>query len=128
MKAPLLLIAALATATACGSGGPGVPAPLRSAAGIYDFTTDVQGQTVSGTVEITGTEGNYAGWVRTTITEPIPIRSVTVAQDTMTVIAQAPDAPVTMIFIFQGNDFVADWEYAGQGGVARGSKRVSGGS
>lgn len=128
MKVPLLFIAALATAAACTSGGPGVPAPLRSPAGIYDFTTDVQGQTISGTVEITGTEGNYAGWVRTTITEPIPIRSVTVTQDTMTVVAQAPDAPVTMIFTFQGNDFVADWEYAGQAGVARGSKRVSSGS
>jgi len=95
---------------------------------MYDFTTEVQGQAVTGTVEITGTEGSYAGWVRTTITEPIPIRSVTIKTDTMTVVAQAPDAPVTMIFTFQGNDFVANWEYAGQVGVARGSKREPSGS
>lgn len=126
MRLSLTLIA-LATAQACASG-PGVPAPLRNPAGMYDFTTEVQGQAVSGTVEITGTEGNYAGWIRTSISEPIPVQSVTISMDTMTVVAQAPDAPVTMIFTFEGNAFVADWEYAGQVGVARGSKRVPGGS
>lgn len=127
MRLSLTLVTALAAALAC-SSGPGVPAPLRSPAGLYDFTTEVEGQAVTGTVEITGTEGSYAGWVRTTITEPIPITSVTIKTDTMTVVAQSPDAPVTMIFTFQGNDFVADWEYAGQTGVARGSKRVPAGS
>jgi len=127
VRLSLTLVTALAAALAC-SSGPGVPAPLRSPAGMYDFTTEVEGQSVTGTVEITGMEGSYAGWVRTTITEPIPIQSVTIKADTMTIIAQTPDAPVTMIFTFQGNDFVADWEYAGQTGVARGSKRVPAGS
>lgn len=110
---------------ACASGGPGVPAPLQNPAGMYDFTTDVKGQPVSGTVEITGTAGNYTGWVRTDITEPLPVTSVIVAEGTMTVVAQAPDAPVTMIFTFQGTDFTAEWEYGGQTGVAKGSKRPS---
>jgi len=127
MRLSSIALAVLATTLAC-SKGPGVPAPLRSPAGMYDFTTEVEGQAVSGTVEIAGTEGSYSGWIRTSISDPLPIRSVTIAHDTMTVVAQSPDAPVTMIFTFQGNDFVANWEYAGQVGVARGSKRTPGGS
>jgi hypothetical protein len=123
MRLTLALIAA-ATTAACASGGPEVPAPLRNPTGMYDFTTELEGQTITGTVEITGTEGAYTGWVSTDVTEPIPVTSVTVVENEMTVLAQAPDAPVTMVFTFTGNDFVADWEYAGQVGVARGSKRA----
>lgn len=128
MRLILALLVAAAASTACASGGPEVPAPLRDPTGMYDFTTELEGQMISGTVEITGTTGDYSGWVSTNVTEPIPVTSVTVVENEMTVLAQAPDAPVTMVFTFTGNDFVAEWEYAGQVGVARGSKRASPGN
>ena len=121
-----------ATATpqpAVAAAPPASPAPAptppsaASAAGVYDFRTSVQGMEVTGVVTVTMTNGTAGGTISTSATPDVPIRSVTVDGQTVTVSADSPDGDVTLAFVMSGQDFTGTWWYGGQSGSLSGRKR-----
>ena len=98
------------------------PAPT-SAAGLYDFTTVVQGDQVTGTITIVADGDRYSGTIATSATPEIPICSVTMEGQVITVTATSPDGEVVMQLTMQGQEFTGTWSYAGQSGTMTGRKR-----
>ena len=145
LAAPLLaaLVAACAqspqaapapTPTPSPSAGAPTPAPTptptpaptptpTSAAGLYDFTTVVQGDQVTGTITIVADGDRYSGTIATSATPEIPISSVTMEGQVITVTATSPDGEVVMQLTMQGQEFTGTWSYAGQSGTMTGRKR-----
>jgi hypothetical protein len=101
---------------------PPAPAPLDPV-GVYDFTTDVDGTAVTGTITITNGASGYGGSIGTNVTESMPVRSVAVEGQRVTVRADAPDGPVTFTMDFDGDDFIGTWTYADMSGTHSGRRR-----
>lgn len=141
MNRKLILAAVLSLAAAACSTAPApesTPAPTSttvttttstSAAmnpvGRYEFSTTVQGQIVTGAVEIAGTTGAYTGQITTSITPPLPISGVTVTGQQMVVTGDTPDGTLTFRMNFtDATAFTGGWELAGDSGALTG-RRVS---
>jgi hypothetical protein len=116
------------------AGAPTTPAPApapaptpapapASAAGLYDFTTVVQGDQVTGTITIVAEGDRYSGTIATSATPEIPISSVTMEGQVINVTATSPDGEVVMQLTMQGQEFTGTWSYAGQSGTMTGRKR-----
>jgi hypothetical protein len=116
-------ICAAVALAACASA-PAAPRAVDPV-GAFDFTTSMEGTEVTGTIEIQRADGGgYTGTLSTNVTEPIPLSSVTVDGQKLTVIADAPDGPVTMVLTFVGNDFTGNWTYTTLAGTATGRRRT----
>ena len=102
---------------------PEAPAALDPV-GMYDFTTTVEGTVVAGTITITQGTSGYGGSIATDVTEPIPVRSVAVEGQKLTVLADSPDGPVTFVMTLNGDEFAGTWSYAGMSGAHTGKRRV----
>jgi len=111
---------------ACGSSTPepvSTPAAVPQAAtptppaarpfdlvGTYDFTTEVQGQTVSGVMNFVKTDNVLGGKISTDMTGEFPVKSITLEGRKATVSADLPDGPLTFVLVFQDNDrFTGNW-------------------
>ena len=107
------------------AGCASAPAQPRAVdpVGVFDFSTAVEGQAVTGTLEISRSNDVLGGTLSTSVTEPIPVRAVTVEGQQMTVLADTPDGPVSMILTFAGNEFTGSWTYAGMSGTLTGVRR-----
>jgi hypothetical protein len=132
--AALLLISASACSTAAPAGDPApAPQPAPAAApapaalnpvGKYEFATTLQGQTLTGTMEITGTPGAYAGRITSSATEPIPITAVTVEGQNLTVAGETPNGTLTIRMTMAADGtFTGGWTLANDGAMLTG-KRV----
>ncbi|HEV7589395.1 MAG TPA: hypothetical protein VGO40_14860 [Longimicrobium sp.] len=133
----LLLIAAAACTTMpatepAPAAQPAAAAPTPPAApaavnpvGRYEFATTLQGQMLTGTMEITGTSGAYAGRITSSATGPITITTVTVEGQTMTIAGDTPNGTLTIRMTFtDGGAFTGGWTLAGDGATLTG-RRVS---
>lgn len=118
----LLALAACASSTNSAPAAPAVPPPVDPV-GYFEFATDLEGQMVTGSIEIRQGQGGYTGVLSTSATEPIPVSSVTVAGQQVTVVSQTPDGPATLVLTFAGDTFTGSWTYAGMSGTMAG-KRV----
>jgi hypothetical protein len=103
------------------------PAPAASAAvnpvGRYEFATSLQGQMLTGTMEITGTPGAYAGRITSSATEPIPITTVTVEGQNMTVAGDTPNGTLTIrMTMGEGGAFTGNWTLGGDGATLTGKR------
>jgi len=116
------VFASVAFAAACASA-PAGPRPVDPV-GTFDFTTSMDGTAIEGTITIQRAQNGYTGSLTTNVTEPIPVSSVVVEGQKVTVVANAPDGPVTMVFTFTGNDFTGNWTYANMSGTASGRRRT----
>lgn len=135
--AVLALLAACApAATPEPAAGP-TPAPAAPAAaaaaaaaaavnpvGVFEFTTAVNGDMLTGTIEVTGQPGAYTGTIRTSATPDIPVTGVTVNGQQMVVAADTPDGALTITLNFTGNTFTGGWTLAGDSGDMRGQRRA----
>jgi hypothetical protein len=132
--AALVLLAACAPAAT--SAGDPVPAPttappaVTTAAavnpvGTFEFTTSVNGDMVTGSIEVTGNAGAYGGTIRTSATPDIPVRGVTVNGQQMVVTADTPDGELVLTLNFTGNNFTGGWTLGGGSGEMRGQRAVS---
>jgi hypothetical protein len=91
--------------------------------GSYEFATVVDGQTVNGTVNITGTPGAYTGKILTSMFPEIPIHGAVVEGQGMIVRARMPDGELTLNMKFTDANFVGRWDLGGvQGGDISGKK------
>jgi hypothetical protein len=118
-----VLCAGVTLAASCASA-PAAPRAVDPV-GAFDFTTSMEGTEVTGTIEIQRADGGgYTGTLSTNVAEPMPLSSVTVDGQKMTVVADAPDGPVTMVLTFVGNDFTGNWTYTTLAGTATGRRRT----
>ena len=114
LAALVLFLAACATA-------PRGPAPLNPL-GMFEFQTMVNGGPVSGSLEVTGQAGAYAGFIRTSVTPDIPITAVRVSGQEMVVTGDTGDGPVTINLVFSGDTFTGRWALNGDGGDITGRR------
>jgi len=111
---------------ACSPKAPPAPPqpPPLDPAGNFEFVTDAQGTAVTGSIEIQKADGGgYSGWLYTSATDPLPIGSVTVEGQRVTLVGDTPDGPATLVLTFAGDAFTGSWNYAGMSGMMSG-KRV----
>jgi hypothetical protein len=99
------------------------PAPLDPA-GSYEFTTVVDGQTVTGTMDIAGTPGAYTGKILTNLFPEIPIVGAAVEGNAINVRASMPDGELAIHMVFEaGPDFKGNWALGGDTGDFNGKKK-----
>ena len=122
MTRRLGVLAGVALFAACASA----PAQPRAVdpVGMFDFSTHVDGTAVTGTISIEQSGNGHTGMITTSATEPVAISGVAVEGQQLTVTAQTPDGPVTMILVFTGNTFTGSWSYAGMSGTLTGQRRA----
>jgi len=118
------LVALFTMVLAACASRPSGPPPLNPV-GAFDFTTTVEGAAVTGTITIVRNGDAYSGSVGTNVTETIGIRSVVVEGQTMTVVGDTPDGPVTMTVTFTGDAFSGAWTLGAMGGEMSGKRRAS---
>jgi hypothetical protein len=123
--AALALLAACAPAAtpAAPSGGP-APAAATAALnplGMYQFATEVESETVTGSIEVTGVPGAYGGYVRSPAGE-FPISGVTVTGQQMVVKAETPGGELTIAMNFTGSAYTGRWAMDGDMGDIRGQR------
>ena len=84
------------TLAACASG-PSGPPPYDPA-GAWEFTAMAEGQTIIGTMTIEAAEEGYTGVLRseTLPMPPAPINAVEVVDQTVTILADGPEGPLTI--------------------------------
>jgi hypothetical protein len=115
---------ACASAPAAAPAAPVVAAPAPvDPVGQFDFSTTLEGSLVNGTVTVTRTDTGFGGSVTTTMTEPIPVRTVAVDGQKMTVTADTPDGPVIMLLEFKGDEFTGNWTLGTMSGTHTGKRR-----
>jgi hypothetical protein len=101
---------------------PAAPAALNPV-GKFDFATTVNGQAVTGTMEITGTPGAYAGRITSSATEPLTISGVTVEGQSMTVTGETGNGTITIRMSFAADGtFTGAWSLGGDGAPLTGRR------
>jgi hypothetical protein len=129
----LLLIAAAACATApsaapAPAAAPAAPAVAAAPAAVnpvgnYEFTTSLQGQILTGRIEVSGTPGAYAGRVTSSATEPIPITKVAVDGQNLTIEGETPNGTLTIKLTMAADGaFTGNWTLAGDGATLTGKR------
>lgn len=122
MKIKAFLAAMLVLLVAACASAPRGAGPLNPV-GRYQFATSVQGNPVTGTMDVTGSAGAYTGQITTSITPPIPITGVTVMGREMIVTGNTPDGPITIRMNFaEGTAFTGSWELSGDSGTMTGNR------
>jgi len=129
-KWSIILLPALALTAACASAPaippaevvPPTPPPVNPV-GMFDFTTTVEGTIVNGTVTVVKTDTGFGGSITTTVTEPVPVRAVTVEGQKLTVTADTPDGPITFTMDFKGDEFAGGWNLGTMAGTHTGKRR-----
>lgn len=126
---PLLIVAG-----ACAASEPQVtvaPPPPPAAAqvavmdpvGTYEYSTVVDGQTATGTMQIVGAPGAYTGRILSNLFPEIPIVGVTVDGKSMLIRATMPDGDLLIKATFDDQKkFTGNWELGGQTGDFSGKK------
>lgn len=109
------------------SPAPSASAPVTALdpVGVYDFTTQIDGQEISATMYITGSPGAYTGRITTPDQPDLDITSVTVAGYTMTILGGGAEARLISTWVLQGDTLSGTWSYGDRSGEARGKKRGS---
>ena len=115
---------AVALVAACASQPPVPPAPPPlEPVGTYTFDSYFEGQPISGKIYITGSEGAYGGEVVPDQgPPPVPILSVTVTGQELTLLADAGGEDLVVTVIFDGDTFTGVWSLAGDSGELSGAR------
>jgi hypothetical protein len=90
--------------------------------GAYEFTTVVDGQTVTGTMHIEGTPGAYKGRIITSVFPEIPIVGATVEANVVNVKASMPDGELAIRMAMTGQEFKGNWTLGSDSGEFNGKK------
>jgi hypothetical protein len=90
--------------------------------GTYEFTTVVDGQTVTGTMHIEGTTGAYKGRILTSVFPEIPIVGASVESNVINVKASMPDGELAIRMVMDGMNFKGNWALGSDGGDFNGKK------
>ena len=101
------LLASLLAACASGPSGP----PPYDPVGTYEFTAVAEGQTITGTMTIEAGEDGYTGILRATTVPmpPAPISAVEVVDQTVTLLADGPEGPLTIALTVTETGLEGTW-------------------
>lgn len=123
MKPTLAMLAVGSFCVACAAGPPPPPPePVLDLVGIYDYTTEVQGMEMTGTMTITEADGVYSGLVSSDM-GPILLGDFSIDGMEVTCVGEAPDMVVFFLLIFDEGTFTGDWDADGMSGAISGTKR-----
>jgi hypothetical protein len=100
---------------------PEPPAKLDPV-GTYEYTTSVEGQTMIGTMTISGSPGAYSGTISSDM-GTIPMRNISVDGMELSFLGDLPDVTVSFILLFDGDSFEGEWDAGGMIGFMSGTKR-----
>lgn len=107
--------------TACASVNHGPP-PFDPV-GTYSYIAEVEGiGDLSGTISIEGSEGAYEGQITNEMGPALAISEVTVAGQNVTISADGPDGPLTIVFLVTDNALSGSWAMGPMGGNFSGTK------
>lgn len=101
-----LFAAAALAACATAPTGP----PPFDPVGTYSYAADVDGQNFPGTMSIEMGEGGYTGSVMSDAFPPLPIQSVEVDGQTVTILVSGPEGPLTIVGTVIENVIEGTWE------------------
>lgn len=126
----VLLLGACASAQqpAATTTAPAQPAAAKPSTavvdpvGAYEFSTVVDGQTVTGTLHVEGTPGNYKGRIVTSVFPEIPVVGATVEANVVTVKGSMPDGELNIRMVMDGMNFKGNWTLGSDGGEFNGKK------
>ena len=90
--------------------------------GAYEFATVVDGQTVTGTLHIEGTPGNYKGKIVTSVFPEIPVVGASVESNVVNVKGSMPDGELNIRMVMEGMNFKGNWTLGSDGGEFNGKK------
>jgi hypothetical protein len=113
---------ATATTTTMTTTVATTPSAAMNPVGEYEFATQVNGEAVTGTIEITGTPGAYGGRIVTLQFPEFTVRSASAAGQELTVVAETPNGNVTFRMTFTGNTFTGGWTLGGDTGPVTGRR------
>lgn len=113
-----LPIALLLAGCASAPQGP----PPFDPAGTYAYSASVEGMAISGTMTIDGADGAYGGQLLSDMAPPIPINSVVVDGQAVTIEASGPQGPLTIQVTASGSSVEGTWTMAGMNGSFSGTK------
>lgn len=114
----LFFFTLLAAACASGPSGP----PPFDPVGSYLYSAGVEGMMVSGTMTIEGSEGAYTGSLQSDMFPAVPINSVMVTGQAVTIEASGPQGVLTLEFEVAEGALTGTWTMAGMTGSFSGSK------
>jgi hypothetical protein len=97
-------------------------APTLDPVGVYDFSTEVDGQPVSGVLSISGSPGAYTATMSSDIGN-IGVRNIAVEGMRLSFIGDHPDATVFIELVFSGDSFSGEWDAGDTFGYLSGSRR-----
>ena len=126
----VLLLGACASSQqpAASTTAPAQPAATRQASavvdpvGAYEFSTVVDGQTVTGTLHIEGAPGNYKGRIITSVFPEIPVVGASVEANVVNVKGSMPDGELNIRMVMEGSNFKGNWTLGSDGGEFNGKK------
>lgn len=127
----VLLIAACSSATQQPAQTTTAPAQavatqqssaVLNPAGTYEIATVVDGQTVTGTMKVEGTPGNYKGVIQTNLFPEIPIVGASVESNIVHIKANMPDGELAIRLVMDGMNFNGSWALGGGSGEITGKK------
>lgn len=113
-----LPIALLLAGCASAPQGP----PPFDPAGTYDYSASLEGMVIAGTMTIEGAEGAYGGQMLSDAAPPIPINSVVVEGQAITIEASGPQGPLTIQITASGSSVEGTWTMGGMSGSFSGTK------
>ena len=96
--------------------------PTLDPVGAYDFSTEVDGQPVTGVLSISGSPGAYTASMSSDIGN-IPIRNITVEGMRLSFVADHPEATAFVEVVFSGDSFSGEWDAGDMFGYISGSRR-----
>ena len=123
----VFMLAACASSPApVATTAPTQPAQSTTAAvdpvGSYEFSTVVDGQTVTGTVHIEGAPLSYRGRIVTAMFPEMPITSVNVQANVVNVVASMGGGDVLIRMVMDGMNFKGTWAVESDSGEITGRK------
>lgn len=116
-----LLLAGCSHSTGGTAATPPPPATLDPV-GTYEYTTSVEGQTMIGTMTITGSPGAYSGTISSDM-GTIPMRNISIEGMELSFLGDLPDVTVSFVLLFDGDSFEGEWDAGGMMGLMSGTKR-----
>ena len=97
--------------------------PTFNPVGVYDFTTAVEGQTVTGTLTLSGAPGAYSGSMTSDI-GGMTVRNISVDGMEVSFVGDMPEATVYFVLVFEDeSSFSGEWDAEGMVGYLTGTKR-----
>jgi hypothetical protein len=130
--APLMLLVACASnrPVTVATGDPAKTQPPKvveapkpmDITGSYEYTTDVNGQAVSGQIIIGGVPGAYNGKITSNAFPEFPIAKASVDGNVITIKGTTDDGDLDLVITMTGETFKGKWVLGSNGGDITGKK------